>query len=118
VVTPVSNDKILSTNEGKTPASSKREAEALGKDGGAGAPNRQNDTAPATDTVNVERANQLYNQGVKPLSDEAAISSSEQAQEVAATIVQQFTNEADKALRAQADAASGELAILLKAAPT
>jgi hypothetical protein len=117
VVTPVSNDKILSTNEGKTAESGKREAESMGTSGNAAAPSPQNNAAQATETVDVGRASQLFNQAAQSLSDEPVISNPEQAKEVAAEITQQFTSDADKALRSQAGSASGDLAVLLEAAP-
>jgi hypothetical protein len=116
VVTPVSNDKILSTTEGKTAPSGKREAESLGKSDPTSPPSGQNGTAKTAETVDVERANQLY-KAASPLSEEDAISSGEQAREVAANIAQQISNDADKGLRAQANSASGELAALLETAP-
>jgi hypothetical protein len=118
VVTPVSNDKILSTNEGKTAASGKRDAESVSKNSDAGAPGVQSsDTAKATETVDVGRANKLFNQAVQSLSDEPVITNPEQAQQIAAEITRQFSGDGDKALRAQGASASVDLAALLETAP-
>jgi hypothetical protein len=116
VVTPVSTDKILSTNEGKTAASGKRDAESVGKSGDSGASRPQSDVAEATETVDVGRANRLFNQAENSLSSEP-ISDPEQAKEVAAEITTQFAGDADRALRAQAGSASADLAALLETAP-
>jgi hypothetical protein len=117
VTTPISNDKILSTNQEKTPASGKREAESSQARGNAGAPEQQHSAAQTTETVDVQRANRLFNQAENPVSGEGEISSPEQAKEVAAEITQQLSSDAEKALRSQAGSASGELAALLEAAP-
>lgn len=117
MVTPVSNDKILSTNEGKTAPSGKREAESMGKSADRSAPNVENEASQTTETVDVGRANQLFNQAETSLSDEAVISNPEQAKEVAAELTRQFASDADKALSSQAGSASGDLAALLETAP-
>lgn len=117
MTTPISNDKILSTNQEKTPASGKRGAESPGKSGNAATPSPQSNTGQATETVDVGRANQLFNQAAQSLSDEPVITNPEQAKEVAAEITQQLSSDAEKALRSQAGSASGELAALLETAP-
>jgi hypothetical protein len=117
VVTSVSNDKILSTNEGKTAASGKRDAESVAKNHHSGAAAPQNDVARASETVDVARANQLYNQAESTLSSEPVITNQEQAKEVAAEITRQFASDADKALNSQAGSASADLVALLETAP-
>jgi hypothetical protein len=117
VVTPVSNDKILSTNEGKTAASGKREAESAGNRGNTSTPAVQNDTEQTTETVDVGRANRLFSQAAASLSDEAVISNQGHAEKVAAEIAQQVVSDGEKGLRGQAGSASGDLAALLETAP-
>ncbi len=117
MVSPVSNDKILSTNEGKTPPSGKRDTESVTNGSGSSTPESENTAPQAAETVDVGRANQLFNQAEARVSDTSVISSPEQAKEVAAEIAQKLTADAAGALRAQAGSISGDQTALLEVAP-
>jgi hypothetical protein len=68
--------------------------------------------------VDVERANQIYNQSTSKLSSgEEPITSPEQARSLVAEIRTQIEADASQALKAQTGAASGSLSALLEAAP-
>ncbi len=117
MVTPVSNDKIPSTNEGKTPPSGKRGTESVTNGNGTNTPEPENTAPQSTETVDVGRASQLFNQADASVSDTGVISSPEQAKEVAAEITQKLATDAAEALRAQAGSISGDQAVLLEVAP-
>ena len=121
MATPISNDKILPSDNARTPVSGKGTAETSGRErSDANASTAVSSQANEVDTgsVDVERAHQIYNQAEPNISTrEDAISTSEQAHIMAADISDQIERNGMQALQAQARSASPNLSALLEAAP-
>ncbi len=120
MATPISNDKILPSEGTRTPISSKK---GTGQ-GGANRPDTADSAQAANDTagietnsVDVERANQIFNQSELQASGESSISTPEQARMVAAELKELIEDDGLQALQAQAGPASANLSALLEAAP-
>ena len=122
MVTPISNDKILPSDSARTTVSDKKTAEQ----GGANKSDMAASTSTSDETnnievnsVDVERANQIYSQSqTKTASGESTISTPEQARLVAADLRGQIEENGLQALQAQAGPASANLSALLETAPT
>ncbi|MCP3671281.1 MAG: hypothetical protein GY814_12780 [Gammaproteobacteria bacterium] len=120
MATPISNDKILPSESTRTPISSKKGTEQGGTNGPDTTKSTQaaNDIARTeTNTVDVERANQIFNQSELQASGESSISTPEQARLVAAELKELIEDDGLQALQAQAGPASANLSALLEAAP-
>ncbi len=120
MATPISNDKILPSEGARPPISSKKGTEQ----GAANRPDTADSTQAAngtagieTNTVDVERANQIFNQSELQASGESSISTPEQARLVAAELKELIEDDGLQALQAQAGPASANLSALLEAAP-
>ncbi len=119
MVTAINNDNILSPNDGRTAASSKREAEqsTAGNNNHAAEGAATPTTQQPEGSVDVARASQLYSQVKLSPSTEGGIGTPEQAQELATAISQQFRDDTEGALRSHSRVASTTLAALLENAP-
>lgn len=120
MVAPISNDKIMPSDNNSSSVSTKRSAnqEASNQKASSSEAISQDNTSVETDSVNVERANQIYNQSTaKPSSDQSLISTYEQAQSLVAEIRSQIEANGQQALKAQTGAISDSLPALLEAAP-
>ncbi len=120
MVTPISNDKILpSENTGSAVTDKKKADHSVATQNSASENTVSQDNGGVeTSSVDVERANQIYNRSSpKQPSGENAITNPEQAKVVAAEIRTQIEGNALEALKAQAGPGSGGLPALLEAAP-
>jgi len=121
VVTPISNDKILPSDDARSAVSEKKQANqgAITSQGESNASTiSQEDNGVETSSVDVERANQIYSQSASQLtSGEEVVTSPEQAKTLATEIRAQIEQDGLQALRAQTGAASNSLSALLEAAP-
>ncbi len=120
MVTAINNDNILSSNDSRTAASGKREAEQA-TTGGAnvqtegGAPK----TGPRPQSpVDIARASQLYSQANLSLSAGSATTTPEQAAGLAAEISRQFGEHAEQAIRSHGELTSTTLTALLETPPS
>ncbi len=120
MVAPISNDKILPSDSNSGPISGKKRADQEStslKTANSGVLH-QDEASVETDSVDVERANQVYSQSTaNPTSGENRISSPEQAKALVVEIRTQIEANAQLALTAQTGAASNSLPALLEAAP-
>jgi hypothetical protein len=120
VVAPISNDKILPSDSNNSPVSGKKRAdqESTSQKTTNSEALSQDKASVETDSVYVERANQVYSQSTaNPTSGENRITSPEQAISLVAEIRTQMEANAQLALTAQTGAASNSLPALLEAAP-
>jgi len=120
VVTPISNDKIMPSNSASSSVTDKKGAaqEAVTQKTTASETISENAGNTETSSVDVERANQIYNSSeTRPSSGENTITNLEQAKAVAAEIRSQIEANAMQVLKAQTGASSDSLAAVLEAAP-
>ncbi len=120
MVSPISNDKIIPSDSTGSAVTDKKKADqgAVTLDNPISNPVATEENSPETSSVDIGRANQVYNSATaKPSSGEDVITSPEQAKAIASEIRTQIETNGRQALRAQAGASSGGLAALLEAAP-
>lgn len=121
MVTPISNDKILSSDSANSAVTGKKKADQgvatqQNSTGGNRVPQEEN--AIEGSSVDVERANQIYNSSAsKPAPGRDFITNLEQAKAVAAEIRVQMEENSQQAFKAQTGASSTGLAALLEAVP-
>ena len=120
MVTPISNDKL--------PSSSAPKAGGPGTKSTGGANTSQTETRsatatsevskPADDTVNVDRASQLYRSAAsEPTQSAGNINTSEEAAQLAAHISEQLAADGALAMQAQAGGQPSHISSLLSTAP-
>jgi hypothetical protein len=120
MVAPISNDKILPSESANSPVSEKKRADQGAADQKASTSETiaQDEQGVETSSVDIERANQIYNQSTARLqSGNDLITNSEQAKAVATEIRVQIEQNGQEALKAQTGSASKSLSALLEAAP-
>ncbi len=120
VVAPISNDKVQGANSTSSSVSEKKRADqgTVGQGTANSESNSQNEQNIETGSVEVERANQIYNQSIpKPSSGKELITNYEQAIAVTAEIRMQIEENSLHALQAQTEGASASLSALLETAP-
>ncbi len=122
MTTPISNDKILPSDGGRTLATEKR---AAGNPGTV-EPGSDSSAAVSQDAANtgemssidVERANQVYSQEQTQItSKEKSVANQEQARNLASDVGKQIEANALQALKAQAGSVSMNITALLETAP-
>ena len=118
MTTPITSDKIpTSTN----PKASGPDGKSTGKNIAAEqetSTTTSEASAPTDDTVNVDRATQLYRSaGSEPTESRDYIESSEQAHQLAARITEQFAENSAQALDSQAGVMHDHIGTLLSTAP-
>ncbi len=121
MTTPISNDKILPADSNRTTASEKRAAEkpeSIQSATNHSAAANQAESAIETSSVDVERANQVYNhEQTQITSGSEYVSSQEQAHLLATDIGKRIEGNALQALKAQAGSVSMNITALLETAP-
>ncbi len=121
MASPISNDKILSSDNMRTPVSNNKSAKQDQAEHPETAASNQvaDESVPMeTGSVSVERANQVLSQLQNQASNgNNAISTPEQARSAVAELRSQIADNGIQALRAQAGPASVNLSALLEAAP-
>lgn len=120
VVSPISNDKTLPSDRASSSVTDKKRAaqEAVTQKSTASETIPENGGNTETSSVDVERANQIYNSSeTRPSSGKDAITNLEQAKAVAVEIHSQIEANALQVLKAQTGASSDSLAAVLEAAP-
>jgi len=120
VVTPISNDKLLSSSSSKTGGSDTKSTGGTNRsstDTGSAAATPEAGR-PADDTVNIDRASQLYRSAAsEPTRSTGKINTSEEAAQLAARISEQLTADSSQAMQAQAGGLSRHIGSLLSTAP-
>jgi len=120
VVTPISNDKFPSSNSPKTGGSDTKSTSSANRDGtGTGSAAATPEASrPADDTVNIDRASQLYRSATsEPTQSTGRINTADEAAQLAARISEQLTADNTQAMQAQAGGLSNHISSLLSAAP-
>ena len=120
MVAPISNDKITPSDSNSRSVSDNKRADqgTVNQNAADNEALTQSNSGVDTDSVDVERANQIYSRSTSKLSSgEEPITSSEQAKSLVAEIRTQIEANASQALKAQTGAASSSLSALLEAAP-
>jgi hypothetical protein len=120
VVAPISNDKILPSDSNNGPVTGKKRADQGSTNQRATSSEAlsQDEASVETESVDVERANQVYSKSkANPTSGENRITSPDQAKSLVAEIRTQIEANAELALKAQTGAAANSLPALLEAAP-
>jgi hypothetical protein len=121
VVTPISNDKITPSDSASSSVTDRKKADQstlTQKDVGSEAISHNGGSAE-TNSVDIERASQIYHSSEYRVSSEGTITNQEQAQAVAAEIRSQIEANGLQSLKAMTGAisSSDSLAAILEAAP-
>lgn len=118
MVNPVTNSKILPSNEGKANETNQQGADKLtvGNRSGQGEVQETQPAEKTGDSVNVEGAKQVYTGTVKP-AGEGSVSNPDEAKELSSQIARQFADNVAQALLSQAGSINKDTATLLEAAP-
>lgn len=120
MVTPISNDKILPADSASSSVTDRKRADqstVTQKEVGSESIS-QNGANTENSSVDVERANQIYNSSETRLpSGEDTITNQEQAKAVAAEVRSQIEANVLQVLKVQTGASSDSLAAILEAAP-
>jgi len=120
VVTPISNDKLSTSSNQKAGGADTKST------GSANKSSTETNTAtaasevtkPADDTVNVDRANQLYRSAASdPTGSTGNITTPEEAAQLASRISEQLAANGAQAMQAQAGSLPNQVGSLLSAAP-
>ena len=120
VVTPISNDKILSSSN---PKSGSTDTKGTGRSNDSSADSTSTTAASginkaADDTVNVDRASQLYRSAVsEPVKSTGNINTAEEAGQLVARISQQLMADGAQAMQAQTGNLANQAGSLLSTAP-
>ncbi len=120
MVTPITNDKILASEGTHTSVSNKKSTEQGGThqtDPTSSTVTPNDTTSVEANSVDVERANQIFSQSQSQASREISITTPEQARLVAADIRGMIEENGLQALQAQSGPGSANLSALLEAAP-
>ncbi len=120
MVTPISNDKILPSDSSGSSVTEKKKTErqATTQTTPRNDIIANDEKVTETSSVDVERANQIYNSSAAKISSaEDTITNAEQAKAIAAEIRTQIEGNALEALKAHSGTNPGGLAALLEAAP-
>ncbi len=118
MVTPISNDKIMSSDSANSSVTDKRKADPTQQNNLGDNSIPKKGTVADTSSVDVERASQVYNSSAsKPASNKDFITDLEQAKVVAAKIRAQMEENSQQAFKAQTGSSSSGLAALLEAVP-
>ncbi len=122
MVTPISSDKILPSDSTRRSISDNKSAgqsELIRPDTVATPSTQDETTSTEENSLDVERANQIFSQSQSQASSrEDSISTPDQARSAAAELKAQIAGNTAQALQAQAGPASANLSALLEAAPT
>jgi hypothetical protein len=120
VVAPISNDKLPTPNSQKAGGTNTKSTGSANKSGTETntATAASEATRPADDTVNVDRASQLYRSSASdPTGSAGNINTSEEAAELATRISKQLIANGAQAMQAQAGGLPDHVGSLLSAAP-
>jgi len=120
VVTPISNDKLSTSSNQKAGGADTKSSGSANKSGAEiNVTTTASDvTKPADDTVNVDRASQLYRSAAsEPTGSTGNIATPEEAAQLATRISEQLAANGAQAMQAQAGGLPGQIGSLLSAAP-
>ncbi len=118
MITPISNDKILSSGNSKSGSADTKSAGSASKSNVETNATAANVTKPADDTVNVGRASQLYRSAAsEPTGSASNINTAEEAAQLAARITEQLSANGAQAMQAQTSSLGSQVGTLLSAAP-
>jgi hypothetical protein len=118
VVNPISDNKILPSSEGKANETNQQGAANSVTTGNRSGQEEVQETQPTQktgDSLNVDRAKQIYNGTVPPT--EGSVSNPEEAKVLASQIARQFADNVAQAFSSQAGGINKDTAALLEAVP-
>ncbi|GEM_PF-2768683 len=118
MVTPISNDKLPSLDNAKAGSSGSKGTGSTNTAGTEVTSATAKAAKPADNTVNIDRAGELYRSAAsEPARSTGNISTAEEAAQLAAHISKLLGADSAQAMRAQAGGQASQVGTLLSAAP-